>query len=271
MRQIWIGNTQGCDISPADRGLAYGDGIFATMRTNKGHILYLDTHLKRLSDGAYRLGFSWQASSELINELLSLAKKNPHSCIKILLTRGEGGRGYEAPSFPKPMIIISVNLLPDKYKKWHQQGAKLVSSDLKLSYQPLLAGMKHLNRLEQVLIKSQKLTDYDDYLVCDYDNCVIETSMANIYFIKGSQVFTPKLSSCGVSGVMRQHLIAAFVQNGFTIFCQNIQKSAINTFDHALISNSLLGLVDITQIDHMAYKRFNMTNIILNNIGFPHY
>ena len=265
MSLVWVNGQPNTGVSPLDRGLAYGDGLFATMRSSAQGILYLEAHLNRLQQGAARLGLQhqempWTASASTIYLLKSLASNYPHHCIKLLLSRGVGGRGYAPPKDGCVTEIISVSELPPMYQDWQQTGIQLATSLVTLGHQPLLAGMKHLNRLEQVLIKSRPLPQgVDDWLVNDFDGNAIEASMANIFFIDQGQCFTPSLTRCGVAGVMREQVIAALLSRGIDVQCVDFPYQRLLEVQHVFISNSLFGLVDVNCIDDLAFSPWPYT------------
>ncbi|MGL4939592.1 aminodeoxychorismate lyase [Shewanella sp.] len=251
---IWVNGSVQATIAAADRGLAYGDGLFATMRTNADGILWFETHQARVNDGAARLGFDWQMGTALCQQLTDLAKQYPHHCIKLLITRGVGGRGYAPPCHSTVTEVVSVHPIPAHYAQWQQRGVALQTSTVLLGHQPLLAGIKHLNRLEQVLIRSQPLAaDVDDWLVLDCNGKVIESSMANLFFIKDRCVFTPSLAECGVSGVMREQVIRSLLEHDYSVDCVSFGAEALGDFDSAFMTNSLLGIVDVIAIDALKY------------------
>ncbi|GGB49282.1 aminodeoxychorismate lyase [Shewanella inventionis] len=265
MTSVWVNHVEQGRISPFDRGLAYGDGVFATMRTACAHqtaaVLYMDLHLQRLQQSSQRLGIQWQANDLLIDQLLSLAKAYPDHCIKLVLTRGEGGRGYQAPDIAKLTEVVSVHPIPSHYAQWQQQGISLATSPIRLARQPLLAGMKHLNRLEQVLIKTQPLiANTQDWLVLDTDGWVIESSMANIFAIKEGQIFTPAMTHAGVSGVMREQMIDQLLTAGFAVTTKPLRYEDICSADHIFITNSLFGVVDVNTIDQFQFSRWTLTS-----------
>ncbi|MGS0689078.1 aminodeoxychorismate lyase [Shewanella sp. 0m-8] len=292
MPKVWVNGQPGINVDPLDRGLAYGDGLFATMRVDQGEILFFTAHMERLTQGAYRLGFHWAVSPALQQQLHTLAQANPHSCIKLLLTRGIGGRGYSAPvnrpnlaadiitaelsnqsanacsvSTPQNSAhntdrseplnvteIVSVSDFPAHYKKWQQQGVGLALSPVSLGKQPKLAGIKHCNRLEQVLIKSIELPEgIHDWLVIDFEDNIIESSMANIFFVVDEKLVTPRMSYAGVAGMMREQVMHQLLQMGHKIEVTDIQYSRLNQVKHAFITNSLFGLVDIVRIDDFTF------------------
>lgn len=270
MTSVWVNQQPQNTVNAADRGLAYGDGAFATMRSlpltqqsNQCRIHLLDLHLSRLEQACARLGIVWSPSVQLIDHLLNLATNNPNSCIKLLLSRGVGGRGYQAPTTQTQLQVTevtSVHAMPAHYLSWQQQGIKLATSNITLGLQPLLAGMKHLNRLEQVLIKSQPIADgFDDWLVYNTQGHLVEASMANIFLVKDQQIYTPAINQAGVSGVMREAVIDTLLSMGFAINVTRLTSDDVDHADALMMSNSLLGLIDIIQVDSHVFKPWQHT------------
>ncbi|WP_298769988.1 aminodeoxychorismate lyase [uncultured Shewanella sp.] len=264
MATVWVNGVESGQVMPFDRGLAYGDGLFATMRVSHHEIQFLAAHLQRLSQGAKRLGFDWQASQTLQERLAQQAASLGQGCIKLLLTRGCGGRGYAAPTQIQITEVMSVHPIPDHYKRWQQQGISLVSSDVVLSRQPRLAGIKHCNRLEQILIKSTPVPlGFDDYLVLDEQGLVIESSMANLFFMDNHQViYTPALSHSGVAGMMREQVMHAVLALGFSVNVTPIPMSQLNDFSSAFVTNSLLGVVDVVRINDVVMSKSPLTHTL---------
>lgn len=265
MATVWVNHVENGLISPFDRGVAYGDGVFATMRTASSDmpagILFLDGHISRLLQSCERLSIKWHPSDLLIQQLILLAQQYPQHCIKLLLTRGVGGRGYQAPLSANVTEVVSVHPIPEHYLDWQQSGISLASSPICLGRQPLLAGIKHLNRLEQVLIKSQPLhSTHQDWLVFDCDGNVIESSMANIFVVKNGHVFTPAITHAGVSGVMRETLIDTLLCQGLSVMATQLTLGDIQAADNIFITNSLFGIVDVTAIDDFQFSRWTQTS-----------
>ncbi|MGB0893562.1 MAG: aminodeoxychorismate lyase [Parashewanella sp.] len=274
MTETWINSQQGELISIQDRGLAYGDGFFATMRVNPlGEILFLESHLARLSQAAFRLKMKhasgwWQPSNQLVTHLKSLAQSNPNRGLKLIITRGVSGRGYQPASDFTACEIISVFSIPAHYQHWQCSGIKLANSTVALASQPLLAGIKHLNRLEQVLIKSFPLPQgFDDWLVYDYQQRLIESSMANIFLFIDGKWLTPKISHAGVAGVMRENTIYGLAELGFDVAVTDVYQDQIMNASHAVISNSLFGLVDVLQLEQQKITPWPLTKKLTNILG----
>ncbi|QYJ77239.1 aminodeoxychorismate lyase [Shewanella sp. FJAT-52076] len=248
-------------ISPMDRGLAYGDGLFATMAlTPKGEVAFLDTHLSRLQQGACRLGFVLDIKdieSRLVLAAKAQAKHQNPRGLKLLISRGPGGRGYQAPDEASPQAVLCAFDVPAHYRDWQRKGICLFSSELNLAKQPKLAGMKHLNRLEQVLIRAQQMPEWaQDFLVSDTDGALIEASMANLFFISGDTAYTPYHAFAGVSGVMREQIIQALLERGYRVVADKLGPDMLAKAQAVIMCNSLLGLVDVVRIDTFHYQVF---------------
>ncbi|WP_394132027.1 aminodeoxychorismate lyase [Shewanella maritima] len=255
MDSVWVNQQPLQHVSALDRGLAYGDGLFATMRTYQGNVLLLSEHVARLKQSAERLHLSWQPHQKLIEHIQHVAQQFPNHCLKLVVTRGEGGRGYAAPEQSLFTEVLSAHDLPSHYSKWQQQGIAIQSSKVTLGHQPLLSGVKHLNRLEQVLIKSQQLVaPYQDWLVCDNSGNVIESSMANIFAVIGNEVISPALNQTGVAGVTRERLIQHLLSAGFNVKLQPMTLEHFAKCDHVFLTNSLFHIVDVIAIDDYEFK-----------------
>lgn len=229
-------------ISTRDRSFNYGDGIFTTMQVRGGSIQLWPLHLQRLQRSAAQLGFSaidWQS----VQQQAQAAITAPEQVIKLLVSRGEGGRGYAIPDAGSPGIYITVSSMPD-YRNARQQGINLGIATLKLAVQPLLAGLKHNNRLEQVLLKQElAATAADDLLVLDQQGFITEASAANVFLHRDGIWHTPELQRAGVAGVMREHILQ---QADVAIVNWGIAELA--SVDAIFICNALMGIVPVCNI-----------------------
>lgn len=232
-------------VSIKDRALNYGDGFFSTMRCVHHTIELLDRHILRLRSDAMRLGFQIDNWDELVEQLEATAHQGPAtSVIKVLISRGEGGRGYSSQTALSPTAIITQNVLPE-----NSSNFKLSIAAGYLAEQPLLAGIKHLNRLEQILFKQQAdELAVDDVLCLDIHQHIIETSSANIFWFKEGHWFTPKLTRCGVNGVYRQFLLDLFAE--FNIVCGigEYPLHDIVAADSVFICNAVRGLIPVSEL-----------------------
>ena len=170
--------------------------------------------------------------------------------LKIIVTRGEGGRGYGLPEEPELSILLSLLPFPANYLELPKQGMALGVSPIKLAAQPLLAGLKTLNRLEQVMIKqAMQHKPYDDVVVCDYNGYVIETSAANIFAINNGRIVSPQLQTCGIKGVYLESLCAKLAVEFIVITLEELQQ-----MDAVFMCNSLMGVVPVTAIGDTQFQ-----------------
>jgi len=230
-----------------DRAIFYGDGLFTTMRVADGRVSLLQRHLTRLQQDTKRLGLP--AVPENVSAVLqSRAAKLGNGVLKLTLSAGSGGRGYTRPETLNPVIHLSSAAMPATYSDWRKKGITLGISDVRLAKQPLLAGIKHLNRLEQVLVKRGMPKEVDDVLVLDTDKQVIEASSANVFWYSEGKWYTPDLAQSGVAGVMRAHLLDYFSAKGLA--CQTVSAGVeqVMKCDALFLCNALMGVVPVKQV-----------------------
>ncbi len=239
-------------INTQDRGLNYGDGFFTTASIVDACIEHWDLHKARLVECAERLFFPELDLNEIEQVVNKVICDTRSGILKVVVTRGAGGRGYGLPDEPTIQVLISVLPQVPHYKNWQEQGVRLAISDIRLSHQPLLAGLKTLNRLEQVLIKHHMHSiECNDVIVLDYDDNVIECSAANLFAIKDGQIVSPKLDCCGITGVYLSALC-----DKLAIKFKAIQVDEFLAMDAVFMCNSLMGVVPVANI---ADTQFDIT------------
>ncbi|MCF6434225.1 aminodeoxychorismate lyase [Pseudoalteromonas sp. MMG022] len=236
-------------ISSYDRGLLYGDGFFTTAHVQHGQILLWDLHLQRLRTCQQRLGFSqldWQSLDKYCKDVCASTSQG---VLKIVVTRGEGGRGYLPPEHATPTVIVQTSPYPAHYPALHDSGLRLQYAQTKLGHQPLLAGLKTLNRLEQVLIKQEaQQYDCDDVLVEDISGNVIEASVGNLIAMRGGKVYTPTLHNCGILGVYLQHL-----ERNNHIQRVDMSRKDLQAMDALFVCNSLMGCIFVRSLGEQLF------------------
>lgn len=229
-----------------DRGLAFGDGVFSTAKIINGSVAHLDKHMQRLQTACQRIAIikiNWQ---QLEGELIKLAKGYQRACLKVIISAGESQRGYSRVGGQGANIIITVSNFPSHYDAWEQKGISVGISSIKLGLNPLLAGLKHLNRLEQVLIRAElDALPFDDVLVTDINGDIIETNCANVFWLADGQWHTPKLDNAGVNGIIRDRIL---VQNP-AIIESNYPMESLDNVEAMFISNSLHGIIGVHTFD----------------------
>ena len=259
---MWI-NGVATDLLPAaDRSAQFGDGSFTTAHISQGKIKLLSAHLDRLKVATARLMITGVDWSRLEAEMLHAASLRDEAVLKVVVTRGAGGRGYSPKGCDSPTRIISTSDYPAHYQLWREQGIKLALSPVTLSQNKLLAGIKHLNRLEQVMVRLHlDQTDAQEALVVDTAGMLVECCAANLFWRKGETVFTPDLSLSGVSGVMRNQIMAWLEQSGrFGIRVVSEPPQTLSDADEVIICNALMPFMPVHQVEN-----WHFTSSILND------
>ncbi|MDP8567140.1 aminodeoxychorismate lyase [Methylophilus aquaticus] len=242
-------------VSPTNRGFAYGDGIFRTMRLLDGELVDWPLHYQTLVADCSKIQMVCPSAEFLMQEFkyfMASAEANTRlaSVIKIIITRGEGARGYAPPAICEPTRVFVQSPMPVYPSEIYTQGVALYTCQTRLAYQPVLAGIKHLNRLENVLARAElKDPRFFDGLLLDYDNQVIEAVSGNLFIRKADTVFTPALDSCGVAGVMRQKILDWYKTQGQAVIVAPIDKAALLDADAVVVVNSVYGILQVSQID----------------------
>jgi 4-amino-4-deoxychorismate lyase len=249
-------------LSVVDRGLAYGDGLFTTAKVIDGKIAMLAAHLERLKSGCLALALEPPNFAQLAEQLNVVADKYSLAVLKVIITSGIGGRGYSRHGVGKATVIISLFEFPQHYINWQQQGISLGLCKLKLGLNPMLAGIKHLNRLEQVLIRQElDLCAEDDLVVLDINNRVISASCGNIFWHDNGQWHTPKIVQAGIAGLMRAKILAEIAN----IEVVNANLSDLNTAQAMFICNSVMGIVPI-RVYNQQQLSLNTVNLLINKL-----
>nr|WP_183422792.1 aminodeoxychorismate lyase [Luteibacter sp. Sphag1AF] len=197
------------EVSARDRGLLYGDGLFETIRVVRGAAPLWHRHEQRLIEGCRRLRIPCPDVGEVRDALKTLVGGWDDATARLTVTRGEGTRGYAIPPASLPGVFLSAepSRLPsaDDYRN----GVAVRLCDLKLAQQPALAGLKHLNRLEQVLARSEwSDASVTEGLLLDGDGRLVCATAANIFAVFGDDIVTPPVERCGVAGVARAEVLA---------------------------------------------------------------
>jgi len=236
-------------IPVQDRGLQYGDGLFETIEIAKGRPLFWPLHWRRLQRGCIALSLPPPDERQLYAESLALSRNQTRAVLKIIYTRGSGGRGYRAPQACRPTRILNLHPFPDYPPAYWQTGVALHVCTTHLSHQPRLAGLKHLNRLEQVLARAEWEDDtIPEGVMCDEHGHVIEGTMSNLFFVRAGEILTPELDRCGVAGIMREVIIGVCAAQGTSVRSGRFTLDELFAADEVFVTNSLIGLWPVTRI-----------------------
>lgn len=235
-------------VAACDRGLCYGDGLFETVLLLKGHAPLWARHMQRLRSGCRRLRLPRPDEDRLWQETRHVADGLERAVVRITVTRGAGERGYAPPSRPRMTRIVNASTAPDLDPDWYAHGIRVRFCDTRLAIQPALAGLKHLNRLEQVLARAE----WDDAgiaegLMRDTEGRLVCATAANLFAVVDGRLHTPALERCGVAGVARAELLA---RDPGVHVCDLSVEEAMRA-DELFLTSSVRGIVPVTRIgDH---------------------
>ncbi|BAW80412.1 4-amino-4-deoxychorismate lyase [Candidatus Nitrosoglobus terrae] len=255
-------------ISIADRGLQYGDGLFETIAIYKESPILYELHLKRLEAGCYRLSLPLPKRETLNKEITTLCQGISRGVLKIIVTRGVSDRGYQPQPQSQSTRILSIHPWPDYPTISSEYGIRLRVCNTPLGRNSYLAGIKHLNRLEQVLARNEWIDPgISEGLMLDSQNNIISGTMSNLFIAKNGDLQTPDLSYCGVAGVMRKFILNQALALGIMAKIQPLTLVDITRAEEIFICNSLIGLWPVRSLNNIQYPLGSLTQRLRNLIS----
>lgn len=240
-------------VSVNDRGMLYGDGLFETICSRNGRCQFLKEHLQRLQKGAAVLGIDYPGDEVYIADIKTLQAQadSPDHVIKLMLTRGTGERGYRSPVPQQPTRITQLSALPAYADDYSVTGIKARVCQQTVSSNQTLAGIKHLNRLENVLARNEWSDEVQEGLMTDADGFIIEATMSNIFFVKNNHLLTPALDYAGVDGIIRQQLMTLASQLESDCEITQVHINELDQMDEIFVCNSLIGIWPVINIERL--------------------
>jgi 4-amino-4-deoxychorismate lyase len=240
-------------ISIYDRGLAYGDGLFETMAVNAGEPLLFAEHMARLSRGCRTLNIIEPDIEHCRSEIRRLCAGRT-GVLKLILTRG--GRGYAVQGDIQPNRLLLFSKWQPWPREFYTKGVRIGICRTRIPEQPQLAGIKHLNRLENVLAAREvEGNALQEGVMLDYGDRIIECTRSNIFFVKSGELHTPALDRCGVNGVMRNYILKHAQDHGIKVNIRDILLDEARQMNEAFICNSLIGVWPVAALgDKISYK-----------------
>lgn len=256
------GESRHC-IDVSDRGFQYGDGLFETIEVFESKPLFLSRHFRRLQKGCERLLIPVPDLSLLEMESAQLCASAERAVLKIIVTRGSGGRGYRQPDSIMPTRLVGLHPFPQYSDAFQRYGVVARFCEQRLAINPVLAGIKHLNRLEQVLARAEWLSDdIQEGLMLDYEGHVIEGTMSNLFFVKNGVLHTPLLVNCGIAGIVREIVIDFALCNNIVVCEQQFDKQSVLAADEVFVTNSVIGVWPIRQLERQCFGVGRITRLI---------
>ena len=238
-------------IAADDRGLHYGDGLFETMRVLGGEVRFLDDHLQRLFSSCERLGIGAPDKQTLLAEITQLARGSSNGVLKIIVTRGASGRGYRPARSAASNRLISLHSVSEV----SQSPLRLRWCETRLGRNASLAGMKHLNRLEQVLAQREwDEGEFDEGLMMDTEGEVVCATAGNLFAVRDGSLITPDLRFCGVRGVMRTQVLKAAAQLQLGVSEEPLWPHDLESASEVFITNAVRGIRSAGSLDSLQWS-----------------
>jgi 4-amino-4-deoxychorismate lyase len=239
-------------VAASDRGLNYGDGVFRTMTMRGGKVLHWPLHLAKLQADCLRLDIACPGDDAFAPDIAVITSAIPDCVVKVIVTRGAGLRGYALPAHASPTRIVIAS--PPAANSHAVAGVNLHLCALRLSHQPALAGIKHLNRLENVLARAEwNDVSILEGLLCDQDGNAVSGTMSNLFIVERGVLVTPELTRCGVAGVTRQRVMQIAQHNRLRCEIENIPLQRIYDADELFLVNSVIGLWPVARLVHRSW------------------
>lgn len=244
-----IDGRPGSTIPVQDRGLGYGDGVFETIAVHAGTPLLLQAHLDRLARGCSALGITPPESALLQTECRQVAMRQSRAVIKVIVTRGSGGRGYQPAPDAVPLRVVALHPWPDYTAERRECGVVARFCTTRLARQPALAGFKHLNRLEQVLGRRELIdSGCAEGIMLDTDDNVVAGTMSNVFVVRDGRLLTPRLDQCGIAGIVRAAVLARCRELDLPAEECILRCEDVLAADEVFFTNSILGLWPVLRI-----------------------
>jgi 4-amino-4-deoxychorismate lyase len=241
-------------VAITDRGFQYGDGLFETIEVIKGNPLFLEQHLLRLNTGCLRLNILSPDLKQLADEIYQVCNDATRSVLKIIITRGAGGRGYRTPEAIQPTRVVSLHAFPDYPESYPTLGIRARFCNTRLGLNPALAGIKHLNRLEQILARAEwNDPTIQEGLMLDINNHVIEGTMSNLFYVKRKAIFTAALQFSGVAGIMRGIIINLIAEHNLAVIEHDYNKDDLLAAEEVFVCNAIIGIWPVSQIGNSRF------------------
>jgi 4-amino-4-deoxychorismate lyase len=251
-------------IAVDDRGLQYGDGLFETALLIDGRVRFLEDHLERLFRGCERLGIPAPERQTLMTEIAQVSAAANRGVLKVIVTRGPGGRGYRPPAASAATRIVALHPL----KETPRHPLKLRWCEARLGRNARLAGIKHLNRLEQVLAQGEwREGEFDEGLMMDTEGEVVCATAGNVFVVRDGALITPDLRFCGVQGVMRAQVLKMAAKLRINVSEEPLWPHDLATASEFFITNAVRGIRSATSLDSLLWSDSTVATRLARALG----
>ena len=249
---ILVNGQPGEQVPVTDRGLAYGDGLFETLAVRGGQPQHWERHMARMAEGCVRLALPMPDPAVWRAEAQTVLSSGHCGALKLILTRGAGPRGYRPPPYSSPTRIV---MGLDAAVAPAAEGLKVRTCRTRLSRNPLLAGVKHLNRLEQVLARGEWQDEFQEGIMLDTEGYVVEGTMSNLFLVREHALHTPLLDQCGVAGITRARVMDAARRLGIHVQEGHYLADDLSASQGLFLTGTLLGVRPVVELDGQSLPR----------------
>ena len=248
-------------ISPFDRAFQYGDGIFRTFVVDNKKALLWKYHYKKIVADCLAMKITPPKENDLLSDIRSLFKSKNKSVGKFIISRGSSERGYKFNEDITHNRFLIKTKMPSYPKEYFKIGVNLYVCKQKLN-PSILSGVKHLNRLENIMARREWKGDrYVDGILLDQNGHVIECVSSNIFMRIGKTIYTPKITHVGIKGVTRELIIKISAQLGFKIKEITFDLNKLLASDEVFITNSLFGVLQVKKIKNKSWQHQELASL----------
>lgn len=252
----WIDGVAGDTVPADDRGLQYGDGVFETILARGGVARFLVAHLARLARGCARLGIPCDADAIRADVERALELAPPLAVLKIVVTRGSAPRRGYAPQPAPARRIVSLWSTGDTAAL--AAGVTLGIAQTRAATNPALAGLKHLNRLDNVLAAAEIGAGDFDVLMLDAADRLVSGTSCNFFVVRDGRLATPKLDSAGVAGVLRGIVQREAPKLGLVMQERALTLPDLHSAEELLVTNARIGVVPVSRVGEHHFRTFEL-------------
>jgi len=266
----WYVNGEAVEhLAVDDRGLQYGDGLFETIAIRNGEARLWSKHMERLNKGCELLGIVMPTESDLhagVMQAVTASGVLPaYAVTKIILTAGTSLRGYGRQRDQLPFVLFGAFAATPPPAVSYQNGIEVALCETRLASNSAFAGIKTLNRLEQVLARSEIMaTDAYEGLTMDADDNIICGTMSNVFFVQNKTISTAPVDRSGVSGVMRRHAIDVLRKQELDTRLQYTDLPSLGDVEEVFLSNSQFGVMPVNRCGERTWSVGPVTRKVMS-------
>lgn len=238
---------EAASVSVFDRGFQYGDGVFETLAVVGGRLRERDAHIERLGQGARLLGIPEPDARALADDIEALAGETgpeANAVIKVLYSRGRGGRGLAPPERPAPTRVVMRLPWPDHPPEWRRQGVRTITcATRQVSGDALDGRIKSMNQLNHIVARMEwQDPGIAEGLLCDQRGCVVEGTVTNVFAVFDGRVVTPDLTGAGLPGITRRRVLELAGRRSGGTALRDLRPADLVAADELFLTNSLVGI-----------------------------